>query len=243
MDVSIIVTSYNYERYIGECVLSCLSQSDTELNHEVIVVDDGSNDGTMDILSAPELARVKVLTIPNSGIEVASNHGFDRATGRYIVRVDADDRLRPDYLKIMQNFLYLDFDFYYPNYYVIDSNGIVVSMMSLPSFDPEEIRNRGDFLATGTLYSSALVHKLNGYINVKRNSGLENYEFVLRAIGLSCVGLHVSQPLFDYRRHEGNMSQVRQLAIIANGHELMSSLGLGTFRTNENHPYALRVDS
>ena len=50
MDLSIVVTAYNYERYIAECLSSCLEQKNHKLNYEVIVIDDGSTDATSEIV-------------------------------------------------------------------------------------------------------------------------------------------------------------------------------------------------
>ena len=107
MDVSIVVTAYNYARYIDECLDSCLSQQCTTLDYEVIVVDDGSTDDTPALLACRSDPRLRLLRIDNSGIEMAANQGFAAARGRYIVRVDADDALARDYLARMAPMLEL----------------------------------------------------------------------------------------------------------------------------------------
>jgi glycosyltransferase involved in cell wall biosynthesis len=239
MEVSIIVTAYNYARYIDECLDSCLGQKCTTLEYEVIVVDDGSTDETPTLLACRSDPRLRKLRIENSGIEVASNQGFAAARGRYIVRVDADDALAPDYLAHMAPMLDQDFGFCYGDYTVIDRSGVAQDVVRLPDFDPAEVMTRGDFLATGTLYSAELLRLHGGYASQIRNSGLENYELIIKLMAAGVKGVHLSVPLFYYRRHSVNMSAVRTSSIIAYGRALFERNGLGPFRTNQYHPYKL----
>ena len=239
MDVSIVVTAYNYARYIDECLDSCLGQQGTTLEYEVIVVDDGSTDETPALLARRNDTRLRVLRIENSGIELASNQGFEAARGLYIVRVDADDALEPDYMVRMQPMLKQDFGFCYADYTVIDGDSIAQEVVRLPHFDAAEVMTRGDFLATGTLYPAELIRLHNGYASETRNNGLENYELIIKLMAMGAKGIHVEAPLFQYRRHRINMSATRTDSIIAYGRGLFERYGLGTFRTNQYHPYKL----
>jgi glycosyltransferase involved in cell wall biosynthesis len=239
MDVSIVVTAFNYARYIDECLDSCLGQQDTTLEYEVIVVDDGSTDDTPDLLECRSDPRLRVLRIENSGIELASNQGFAAARGRYIVRVDADDALAPDYLARMAPMLEQSFGFCYSDYTIIDGESVAQEVVRLPDFDAAEVMTRGDFLATGTLYPAELLSFHGGYASQTRNSGLENYELIIKLMAMGAKGIHVPAPLFQYRRHRINMSATRTGSIIAYGRALFKRNGLGTFRTNQYHPYKL----
>jgi len=239
MDVSIVVTAYNYERYIEECLDSCLYQLGTGLDYEVIVIDDGSTDNTPVLLERRSCSCLRVLRIDNSGIEVAANQGFAVARVRYIVRVDADDSLAPDYLARMESVLNRGFGFYYPDYSIIDTDSIPQEVVRLPDFDVLEVIARGDFLATGTMYSAELLRLHGGYNTQTRNSGLENYELIIKLITAGVKGLHVAEPLFQYRRHQINMSKTRTAGIVAYGRALFERNTLGPFRTNQYHPYKL----
>jgi glycosyltransferase involved in cell wall biosynthesis len=92
--VSVLIPAYNAEPWIGGTIRSCLAQ--TWPNVEVIVVDDGSRDATLDVARSFESSRVKVVTQPNSGAPVARNRAFELARGAFIQWLDADDLLHPE---------------------------------------------------------------------------------------------------------------------------------------------------
>lgn len=100
MDFSIVIPTYNVRRYVRECVQSAVEQR-FEGRHEVIVVDDGSTDGTAELVR--ELAAgtpdVTALFQANDGAPgKARNRGLDAARGEYLVFLDSDDRLPPETL-------------------------------------------------------------------------------------------------------------------------------------------------
>lgn len=94
--VSAIVPIFNVEEYLEECLDSLLSQTISDL--EIILVDDGSTDGSGDIAQryADSHSNVRCFHIPNGGLGHARNFGAARATGKYICFVDSDDVV-PDY--------------------------------------------------------------------------------------------------------------------------------------------------
>ena len=237
MDISIIITSFNYASYIEESIESCLSQAQNSLQYEVIVIDDGSTDDTQLILEKINSKLLRKFKIKNSGIEVASNFGFSKALGKYIVRVDADDKLLTNYLQCIYRNLNNNCHFYYSDYQVINSHGKIIGNMKLPRFELTEIRERGDFLATGTLYSAEVLKNFSYYSVMLKNSGLENYDLILRLLEAGILGKHIPEELFCYRRHNLNLSVSKEEQIIKNGNDLFRKMGLGIYRTNKNHPY------
>ncbi|MEM1975534.1 MAG: glycosyltransferase family 2 protein, partial [Candidatus Caldarchaeum sp.] len=95
--VSVIVPAYNEEKWIGHCI-EALLENDYP-NKEIIVVDDGSVDGTYEIASRYVRRGVTVLRKPNGGKASALNYGMLFATGEIIVTVDADSILTRDTLR------------------------------------------------------------------------------------------------------------------------------------------------
>lgn len=92
--VSIIVPVYNAERFIGATIESALSQD--WAHKEIIVVDDGSDDGGMDVIRRYESAGVRVIATSNCGGPAARNTGFRACAGDYIQFLDHDDLLAED---------------------------------------------------------------------------------------------------------------------------------------------------
>jgi glycosyltransferase involved in cell wall biosynthesis len=96
--VSIIIPAYNAEKYLGDTVRSALAQ--TWPNKEIIIVDDGSSDGTLNVARQFESRQVKVLAQKNRGAACARNAGLAIAQGDFIQWLDADDLLAPDKISL-----------------------------------------------------------------------------------------------------------------------------------------------
>ena len=92
--VSVLIPAYNVERYGAKTVRSVLDQ--TYPNVEIIVVDDGSTDQTLDVLRQFEAQGVRVIAQANAGACVARNRALAEASGEYLQYLDADDLLSPD---------------------------------------------------------------------------------------------------------------------------------------------------
>ncbi len=96
--VSIIIPAFNSEKYLGDTVRSALAQ--TWPNKEIIIVDDGSSDGTLAIANQFASRELKVLTQKNRGAASARNAGLAIAQGDFIQWLDADDLLAPDKISL-----------------------------------------------------------------------------------------------------------------------------------------------
>lgn len=96
--VSIIIPTWNYGRYLSRAIESCLQQ--THGNLEVIVIDDGSTDGTGEMVRSIGDPRVLYHYQENQGVSSARNRGLKEAKGNFIVFLDADDRLTEDSIEV-----------------------------------------------------------------------------------------------------------------------------------------------
>lgn len=101
--ISLVIPVYNVERYLAATIQSVLGQSFHEF--EAICVNDGSSDGSAEILLqyAKQDPRIKIISQPNGGVSVARNTGIQNASGEYICFLDADDVLHPQYLELLYN--------------------------------------------------------------------------------------------------------------------------------------------
>ena len=98
MLVSVVIPAFNCEKYIAECIDSVLNQSYQDF--EIIIIDDGSTDGTVKTVSGYEDDRIKLFHQEgNSGSGAARNYGVEKASGQWIAFVDADDTWLPDKLQ------------------------------------------------------------------------------------------------------------------------------------------------
>lgn len=95
--ISVVIPVYNGEKTIRETIESVINQ--TFGDFELIVIDDGSQDSTLDIVKSISDARLKVFSFPNEGLATSRNRGINLACGEYISFIDADDLWTPDKLE------------------------------------------------------------------------------------------------------------------------------------------------
>jgi glycosyltransferase involved in cell wall biosynthesis len=100
MLASIIITNYNYEKFLGRCIRSCLNQLISD-KYEVILVDDCSKDRSIKVANEfKHFPNFKIIqNKKNIGVAASANIGFLKAKGKYVVRIDADDYVSKILLK------------------------------------------------------------------------------------------------------------------------------------------------
>ncbi len=96
--ISIIIPAYNAEHTIIETIQSV--QKQTLSDFELIIINDGSTDQTLNLLNNIQDSRLKVFSYENGGVSVARNHGISQAKGEFIAFLDADDLWTPDKLEL-----------------------------------------------------------------------------------------------------------------------------------------------
>lgn len=125
MKFSVVIPLYNKEHYIESTIRSVLRQ--TCQDFEVIVVDDGSSDNSLELARKCESDRVRVIAQKNQGVSVARNTGIQNARGKFIAFLDADDQWQADYLATIQGLTdqYPESDIFVTAYAVDMGNGKV----------------------------------------------------------------------------------------------------------------------
>lgn len=99
INFSVVIPLFNKEDYIYDTIQSVLQQ--TYSDYEVIVVNDSSTDNSLKVVSSIDSTKIKVYTIPNSGVSEARNYGVEMANNEIIAFLDADDTWNSNYLQEM----------------------------------------------------------------------------------------------------------------------------------------------
>lgn len=120
MLVSVIVPVYNIENEISECLKSILNQQWKDI--EIIVVNDGSTDSSLEKINQFNDERIKVFTTENKGLGPARNLGFEKSTGEYVCFVDGDDTVETHYVSNMIKWAKKGYDLVICDYNLVFTN-------------------------------------------------------------------------------------------------------------------------
>jgi glycosyltransferase involved in cell wall biosynthesis len=196
-DVSVIITNYNYGKYLSRCIRSCLNQN--YVKHEVIVIDDNSTDNSMEVLETFQ-DNVRIFKTPkNSGVAFASNLGIKKAKGQFFIRVDADDFVNSNMCYIMKAFLEANHDTLCVScdYLLVDNYENTIERKYA------EIDN----ISCGIMYRRDLFLELGGY----NDNMLHREEEELRKrLGQDYKIDHLKIPFYRYRMHNTNKTKEKE---------------------------------
>ena len=138
-EISVVVPSFNYGRYLGDCLRSIFGQVDAP-DYEIVVVDDGSTDDTRDVLAAFADARLTVVRQDNGGHASAINAGLPLTRGAIVARIDPDDRYKPHFLATAWRTL-RD----HPDAALVYGRAQLIDSLGRPSVLTSSEPHRGDF--------------------------------------------------------------------------------------------------
>ena len=132
MKYSVVIPLYNKEHYIAGTLRSVLTQ--TFPDYEVIVVDDGSTDHSLQACKEVRSDKIRIVQQVNQGVSAARNKGIELAEGEYICFLDADDTWHPDYLQNIETIVqkYPQSDIFVTAYRIIYANGRCKESHRLP---------------------------------------------------------------------------------------------------------------
>lgn len=198
-DVTVVVTNYNYGRFLEEAVASAMGQHGGA--PRVIVVDDGSTDPDTDAVLARLPSAVEVHRQANAGLAAARNAGLRLATTPYLIVLDADDRLAPGALDALRRPLEQDRKLGFA-YGITRFFGEWQGEMSMPPYDPYQLLYRHTIGST-CLMRRELFEQVGGFD--PSFSGYEDWEFWLHALARGWHGHRVDEVTFEYRRHGATM--------------------------------------
>jgi len=196
--ISVIVPTFNQEKYLGRCLRSLLDQTLENKDYEIIVINDGSNDKTNFVT---ELFKDEIKVIKNrvnKGLPYAINKGILAARGRYIVRVDSDDYVNKEFLNIPYNFLSSnpEIDAVSCDYFLVDEKEVILKRENSEKKPVGcGIMFRVEHLLELGLYDKTfLVHEDKDL----RYRFLKKYKI-----------FRIPLPLYRYRKHNSNITNNR----------------------------------
>jgi glycosyltransferase involved in cell wall biosynthesis len=194
--VSVIITTYNYWRYVERAIRSCLEQSISKDEIEILVINDASTDHTIELLENYK-DDVRIYNLDkNVGLSGARNFGIKMAKGQFVVFVDADDYIHRDLIKIQKLFLdqNTSLDAVSTDYYLVDERG---NHIKHENADQKPI-------ACGIMFRKDLLYDIGLYDEEFKAREEED----LRIRFLKKHNIHnIILPLYRYRMHDNNLTK------------------------------------
>lgn len=195
MLVSIIITNHNYSKYVHRCIRSCLFQNFSPESYEVIFIDDASKDDSVN--EAKKFINFNNLRLitnkKNLGVAKSSNIGFKIAKGKFVVRVDADDYVNKDFIRILYQSLSMN-----PEYLGVACDYYLVSEKEQKL---DHVSSQTQPVSCGIMYNKIALSKYNFYNPKFRHR--EEEELRIR-IGANYKIKNINIPLYRYRIHGSN---------------------------------------
>lgn len=232
--VSVLVPAYNRKAYIDEAIGSVLAQ--THKSFELIVIDDGSTDGTYELLQSYG-SKLTLLTHPgrvNLGQSASINAGLRSAKGKYVAILDSDDYWEPHKLAIQVDFLEKNREvgLVYSNGYMVNSKGKI-----LYAYHSEKHEEKNDpnmilldcymALPVNSLVRRS-VYERAGMFEVSFRAS-QDHDMLLRIAEVTTFS-YLPDHLFYYRRHEDSISKMNQDVRWRTGFEILR-------RAKQRYPY------
>tara|TARA_B100001250_G_scaffold414532_1_gene453624 strand:- start:8220 stop:8849 length:630 start_codon:yes stop_codon:yes gene_type:complete len=196
-EISVIIPTYNREEFISRALRSILNQSISRHLYEIIVVDDGSSDNTLEVIKEYANEIRIIINKKNIGLPGSLNVGIKASHGRFIIRLDSDDYVHHDYLLIPYLYMTMNtnFDAVCIDYLIVDdSENIISRENSLESPIGCGIMFRHKQLISIGLYNEdQLLH--------------EDKELMGRFLKKNYNVYRIQLPLYRYKMHDSNITK------------------------------------
>ena len=185
--ITVYITNFNYGEYIEKSVESVLNQ--TIKNFEIIIIDDGSTDRSLEILKKYENNKdIKFLKQKNKGLNVTNNIALRISKGKYIIRLDADDWLEKNALEVLSNHMekYDEIGLVFADYYKVNNKGQIIEEIRRHDFEEVTLLDQPAHGAYALIRSSCLkvLVVMMNHSDVKMGSicGLDSYKTIKSVI-------------------------------------------------------------
>ena len=204
--VTVYITNYNYANYIQDAFKSLINQ--TYKNLEIIIIDDGSTDNSINIIKELKSNYENIQTIfqKNKGLNKTNNVAIQKSSGKYIMRLDADDILVLEAIEKMVEVLEANEEvgLVFPDYYLMDENGYKFSAHKRYNFDTDVSLYDRPAHGACTLLRTSFLKAVGGYD--EDFTCQDGYEIWLKFITNYKVK-NINEPLFYYRQHSTNLTK------------------------------------
>lgn len=202
--VTVYITNYNYGIYIKQSIDSVLQQ--TFKNFELIIIDDGSTDDSKSVIEAyRHQPGVLIIYQKNKGLNVTNNIAMRAASGKYIMRLDADDFLEvnalDEMITIMEN--NHEIGLVFPDYFYVNESGSRTGEERRYNFDKEVSLYDQPAHGACTLIRLDYLKSLGGYN--ESFTCQDGYDLWIKFVTHHKV-TNINKPLFSYRRHSTNLT-------------------------------------
>lgn len=218
--VTVVITNYNYGEYVGKAIESVCAQ--TSPADEIIVVDDGSTDNSLDVIANH---KVTLIAQNNQGVAAARNAGIEAAKTPFIVCLDADDEINPSFIAALRPAMKADrsLGIAYSGLVVVDGDNEYQTGFP-PEFSWEataKVANPpSNCIPSCCMFRKSMWERAGGYIQA--NAPGEDAEFWLRGLSVGFTARRVTQEgLFRYRVHSGSASRSKEYHAVDQWHPWM----------------------
>jgi glycosyltransferase involved in cell wall biosynthesis len=205
MDFTIVTPSYNYGRFISECLQSVASQEGVSFEH--LVMDAGSTDDTAAVVA--QYPHAQFFQEPDKGMTDGINKGFRRAQGKWVMWLNADDRLLSRALAAVKECAeqHPQADVIYGCWNFVDEHGKYIRKMTVFPFDRGMIANHGCYIAsTATFFRRTTTIDEGHLLNIAFRSVMDG-EYFARLSALGKRFEYLPRVLADFRLHDASISQ------------------------------------
>lgn len=202
MRMSVVIPSYGQEQYLRQAIDSALNQT---IPAQIIVVDDGSTDGSLEVAESYGTA-IKLIRQVNKGLASARNAGIMNTNTEYVMFLDADDKMRPDCVeKVLQSFDETGADVVCPSIRCFSEQGIINDTILHPSPTFEDFK-AGNRLAYCCAYKRSVLLETGGYSpRMDVLGGWEDLHLHYDMLRRNKKIVTIPQPLVMYRVKDTSM--------------------------------------
>lgn len=203
--VTVYVTNHNYGKYLEKALESVFAQ-DYE-NFELIIIDDGSADNSLDVISRyEEREKSRIVLQNNKGLNVTNNIALKLSNGKYIMRLDADDYLEPSALSVLVEVLEKDdsIALVFPDFFEVDEYGNMLKHVQRHNFGQQVSLYDQPAHGACTMIRTEALRAVGGYDETFTRQ--DGYDLWLKIIHKYTVR-NVNKPLFYYRQHSKSLTR------------------------------------